>query len=49
MTDAERTALEAEKADLQRKLQKRRDMAGFASNVAALEARLAEIEAALAT
>lgn len=47
MTDEQRSALEAEKADLQRKLAKRKDMAGFADNVAAIEARIAEIEALL--
>lgn len=34
-------------ANLERMLAKRRDMPGFAANVAAIEAQIAEIEAAL--
>lgn len=48
MTDEERAALEAELIDLKRKVKKRRDMPGMAANVAALDARIAEIEALLA-
>ena len=40
--------LQAELAILQRKLTKRRDQPGFAANAAAIEARIAEIEALLA-
>lgn len=47
MTDEDRAALEAERVDLQRKVKKRRDMPGMAANVAAVDARIAEIEAAL--
>ena len=48
MTPEERAALEAELATLQRKAAKRRDQGGYASNVAAIDARIAEIEALLA-
>jgi hypothetical protein len=44
MTPEERAALEAELADLQRKLAKRQDEPGFAANVAAIKARIAVIE-----
>lgn len=47
MTPEERQALEAELADLQRKLRKRKDQPGFAQNAADLEARLSEIKALL--
>ena len=47
MTPEQRQALEDEKTDLQRKVAKRRDEPGFASNVQAIDARIAEIEAAL--
>lgn len=47
MTPDERAALQAELADLQRKLSKRKDQPGFAVNSAQMEARIAEIEAAL--
>lgn len=48
MTDEERAALTAERAALIRKASKRRDEPGFAVNVAAIDARVAEIDAALA-
>lgn len=48
MTPDERAALEAELAVLRRKVDKRRDEPGFAANVRALDARIAEIEALLA-
>lgn len=48
MTDAERQALIQERDDLARKLKKREGEGGFKSNVAALKARIAEIDAALA-
>lgn len=49
MTPEQRQALEAEKTDLARKANKRRDEPGFASNVRDIEARIAEIEAELAS
>lgn len=48
MTDAERQALTQEREDLARKLKKREGESGFASNVSAIKARLAEIDAMLA-
>lgn len=42
MTAAER---DAQVADLRRKLEKRRDVPGFAANVRDIEAKLAELEA----
>jgi hypothetical protein len=45
MTDED---LAAELAALRRKLEKRKDQPGFAANAAAIEARIAEIEAELA-
>lgn len=42
MTEEQRQSL---LADLRRKLEKRRDMPGFAANVAELEERIAELEA----
>lgn len=47
MTPEQRTALIAERTDLQRKVNKRRDEAGFAANVAAIDARIAEIDVLL--
>lgn len=47
MTPEQRQALEAELTDLQRKRSKRIDQPGFAENVKAIEARIAEIEAEL--
>jgi hypothetical protein len=47
MTDEARAALQAELIDLKRKLSKRSDMPGFATNAAAIGARIAEIETAL--
>jgi hypothetical protein len=40
-------ALQAERDALARKLAKRKDQAGFASNAEAIEARIAEIDALL--
>ena len=37
--------IDAALVDLRRKLSKRRDQAGYADNVAAVEARIAELEA----
>lgn len=48
MTPEQRAALEAELALRQRQANARRDQPGFAENVAALEARIAVIEAELA-
>lgn len=48
MTPEERAALISEQADLTRKVGKRRDMPGYAENVEAIDARLAEIAALLA-
>jgi hypothetical protein len=48
LTPEQRTALEAELTDLQRKADKRRNEGGYAANVAAIEARIAVIEAELA-
>lgn len=48
MTEQERQALTDERADLQRKADKRRGQPGFAANVREIEQRLAEIDAALA-
>lgn len=48
MTEAQRTAKQALLADLYRKLEKRRDVAGFAANVADLERRIGQLEAELA-
>lgn len=48
MTPEERAALEAELVVLRRKLEKRRDEPGFAANCAAIEARIAVVEAELA-
>lgn len=48
MTSEDRQALEDERQALVRKANKRRDEPGFASNVAALDARIAEIDALLA-
>lgn len=39
-----REELEAERADLQRKLKAREGLAGYTANIAAIKARLAEIE-----
>ena len=47
MTPDERAALEVELAALRRKLEKRRDMAGFSANMVAIAARISEIEATL--
>lgn len=44
MTPDERAALEAELVLRQRQAGARRDQPGFAANVAALDARIAEIE-----
>lgn len=43
-----RAALETELAQLRRKADKRRDEPGFAANVVAIDARVAEIQAQLA-
>ena len=48
VTPEERIILEAERSDLQRKAVKRRDMPGFAANVAAIDERIAEIDVLLA-
>lgn len=48
LTDKERTRLEAERDDLTRKADKRRNEPGFARNVEEMDARLAEITEALA-
>lgn len=48
MTPDQRQALQSELADLRRKLAKRKDMPGYAANAAAIERRIAEIEASLA-
>lgn len=48
MTDRERQRLEAELTDLQRKANKRRNEAGFAANVKAMDKRIVAIEAELA-
>lgn len=48
MTEQDRQALEDERETLQRKLRAREGQSGFASNVEAIKARLAEIEDALA-
>lgn len=47
MTDEERAALAARLEALRRKAAKRRDMAGFAANVAELDQIVADIEALL--
>lgn len=47
MTEAQRAAKQALLADLYRKLEKRRDVAGFAANVADLERRIGQLEAEL--
>lgn len=47
MEPEERAALEAELADLKRKLKRREGQAGYGANVIAIRARIAEIEAAL--
>lgn len=44
MTDEETAALQAEQADLQRKLRARERVAGFVDNCKAIRARLDEIE-----
>lgn len=48
MTDRERARLEAESADLQRKVEKRRNEPGFAANVRQMDARIAAIAVLLA-
>lgn len=48
MTDEHRATLTAERADLARKADKRRDEPGFAENVREIEARVAEIDAEMA-
>lgn len=48
MTPEQRTALQNELAALKRKAQARRNLGGYADNVAAIEKRVAEIEAQLA-
>jgi len=45
MAEMETAAVDAELADLRRKLSKREDQAGFARNVEALKARIAALEA----
>lgn len=47
MTDEARAELKAERADLARKAGKRRDMPGYAANVAEIDRRIAEIDALL--
>ena len=47
MSEEQRQALQAERADLDRKLRKRRDMPGFTANAREIEARMAEIDAEL--
>lgn len=48
MTPDQRAKHEADLASLRLKLEKRRDVPGFAANVAEIEQRIAEIEADLA-
>lgn len=48
MTEEDRAALETERADLARKVAKRRDQGGFAQNVIDIDARIAAIDAELA-
>lgn len=48
MTDAERHALITERSDIERKLTKREGQGGYAANVQAIKARLAEIDALIA-
>lgn len=47
MTDEARAALQAERTELKRRADKRRNMPGFSANVAELDARVAEIDAEL--
>jgi hypothetical protein len=47
-SELDRATLLAERETLARKAHKRRDMKGFAQNVAEIEQRIAEIDAALA-
>lgn len=48
MIEEDRAALQAERTELKRKADKRRNMPGFVANVAELDARVAEIDAELA-
>jgi phosphopentomutase len=48
VTPEERAALQAELTKLKAKANARRDQPGYAANVAAIDARIAEIEAQLA-
>lgn len=48
MTETQRAAKQAQLEDLRRKHAKRKDEPGFASNVAELEQRIAQLEAELA-
>lgn len=48
MSPDQRAALQSELTDLQRKASKRRDQAGYAANVKAIEARIVAVQAELA-
>jgi hypothetical protein len=48
MSDEDRKALEDERTNLIRKAARRRDEPGFAANVREIDARIAEIDEALA-
>lgn len=47
MTDEDRQALTDERAELQRKADKRRDQPGFSANVREIDERIAQIEGML--